>query len=196
MSGPPLSRGQALDNRRFATCPRPPNPLRWFVLRQFLQTPPDRTRRHAGCHRHRGNATITRSKRLRRRDQTTAPFVENGAIVENRSRMGSTSIAATTWGTVCRVCRNTPPLRRRGTTLTGCFPWRCAGPVLPCRRQPRAFAGAKPTGNSRHCARLSQLTTPSIPPTVLLNRVPRPANLFNRQCLPSKSQQRPGTPSM
>ena len=76
MSGPPLSRGQALDNRRFATCPRPPNPLRWFVLRQFLQTPPDRTRRHAGCHRHRGNATITRSKRLRRRVQTTAPFVE------------------------------------------------------------------------------------------------------------------------
>src|SRR5215470_4221631 len=43
---------------------------------QFLQTPPDRTRRHAGCHRHRGNAAITRSKRLRRRDQTTAPFVE------------------------------------------------------------------------------------------------------------------------
>ena len=36
----------------------------------------DRARRHAGCHRHRGNATITCSKRLRRRDQTTAPFVE------------------------------------------------------------------------------------------------------------------------
>jgi len=76
MSGPPLSRGQALDNRRFASRPRTPNPPRWFVLRQFLQTPPERTRRHAGCHRHRGNATITRSKRLRRRDQTTAPFVE------------------------------------------------------------------------------------------------------------------------
>src|SRR5258705_8094293 len=39
--------------------PRPPNPLRWFVLRQFLQPSSDRARRHAGCHRHRGNATIT-----------------------------------------------------------------------------------------------------------------------------------------
>src|SRR6516164_3530104 len=56
--------------------PRSPNPLRWVVLRQFLQTPPDRARRHAGCHRHRGNATITCRKCLRRRDQTTAPFVE------------------------------------------------------------------------------------------------------------------------
>src|SRR6266404_3927689 len=46
------------------------------VLRQFLQPASDRARRHAGCHRHRGNATITCSKRLRRRDQTTAPFVD------------------------------------------------------------------------------------------------------------------------
>src|SRR5262249_45950475 len=38
--------------------------------------PSDSARPHAGCHRHRGNATITRRKRLRRRDQTTAPFVE------------------------------------------------------------------------------------------------------------------------
>src|SRR5271155_5452658 len=76
MSGPRPAPGQALDNRRLASRPRPPNPLRWFVLRQFLQTPPDRARRHAGCHRHRGNATITRSKRFRRRDQATAPFVE------------------------------------------------------------------------------------------------------------------------
>src|SRR5271168_3803508 len=67
---------RVLDNRWLASRPQPPNSLRWFVLRQFLQTPPDRARRHAGCHRHRGNATITRSKRLRRRDQTTAPFVE------------------------------------------------------------------------------------------------------------------------
>ena len=29
---------RVLDNRRFASRPRPPNPLRWFVLRQFLQT--------------------------------------------------------------------------------------------------------------------------------------------------------------
>jgi hypothetical protein len=67
---------RVLDNRRFASCPRPPNSFRWFVLRQFRQTPPDRARRHAGCHLHRGNATIPRSKRFRRRDQTTAPFVE------------------------------------------------------------------------------------------------------------------------
>src|SRR5262249_30610296 len=65
-----------LDDRRLAARPRPPTPPRDFVLRQFLQPPSDRARRHAGCHRHRGNATITRSKRLRRRDQTTAPFVE------------------------------------------------------------------------------------------------------------------------
>ena len=56
----------------------PEAPLRWTCksVRQFLQTPPDRARRHAGCHRHRGNATITRSKCLRRCDQTTAPFVK------------------------------------------------------------------------------------------------------------------------
>jgi len=76
MSGPPLSRGQALDNRRLASRPGPPNAPRWVVLRQFLQTPPDRARRHAGCHRHRGNAPITRGKRLGRRDQSTASFVE------------------------------------------------------------------------------------------------------------------------
>src|SRR5437868_2316930 len=67
---------RVLDNRRFASCPRSPNSLRWFVLRQFRQTPPDRARRHAGCRRHRSDATITCSKRLRRRDQSTAPFVE------------------------------------------------------------------------------------------------------------------------
>jgi hypothetical protein len=67
---------RVLDDRWLASCPRPPNPLRWFVLRQFLQTPSDRAQRHAGCHRHRGNAAITCRKRLRRRDQTTAAFVE------------------------------------------------------------------------------------------------------------------------
>ena len=80
---------RVLDNRRFASGPRPPNSLRWFVLRQFRQTPPDRARRHAGCRRHRGNAPITRSKRFRRRDQTTAPLVEKRPTVEKRSRMGS-----------------------------------------------------------------------------------------------------------
>jgi hypothetical protein len=67
---------RVLDDRWLASRPRPPNPLRWVVLRQFLQTPSDRAQRHAGCHRHRGNAAITCRKRLRRRDQTTAAFVE------------------------------------------------------------------------------------------------------------------------
>src|SRR6266481_1752417 len=68
--------GRLFGSCRLASRPGSPNPLRRLVLRQFLQTPPNRARRHAGCHRHRGNATITRSKRLRRRDQTTAAFVE------------------------------------------------------------------------------------------------------------------------
>src|SRR4029453_2114446 len=68
--------GRAVANRRLAPRPRPPNPLGRLILRQFLQTAPDRARRHAGRHRHRGNATISRGKRLRRRDQTTAPFIK------------------------------------------------------------------------------------------------------------------------
>src|SRR3974377_1536483 len=70
------AQARVLDNRGLASRPGSPNPSRWFVLRQFPQTPPDCTRRHAASHRHRGNATITGSKRLRRRDQPTAPFVE------------------------------------------------------------------------------------------------------------------------
>ena len=46
------------------------------VLRQFLQTPPNRARRQTGCRRHRGDAAITCGKGLRRRDQTPAAFVE------------------------------------------------------------------------------------------------------------------------
>src|SRR5207302_10556370 len=42
----------------------------------LLGPPPDGARRHAGRHRHRGNATISRGKCLRRRDQTTAPFIK------------------------------------------------------------------------------------------------------------------------
>src|SRR6266436_6201391 len=85
-SGPPLSRGQALANRRLAPRPRPPNPLRracpreggGLILRQFPQTAPDRAWRHAGRHRHRGNATISDGKRLRRGDQATTPFIKKG----------------------------------------------------------------------------------------------------------------------
>ena len=69
---------RVLANRWLAPRPRPPNPRRRLILRQFLQTPPDRARRHAGRHRHRGNATISRGKRLCRRDETTAPFIEKG----------------------------------------------------------------------------------------------------------------------
>jgi hypothetical protein len=67
---------RVLNNRGLASRPGPPNPSRRLVLCQFRETPPDRARRHAGCHRHRGNATITGGKRLGRRDQPTAPFVE------------------------------------------------------------------------------------------------------------------------
>ena len=67
---------RVLGNRRLAPRPRPPDPLGRLILRQFLQTAPDRARRHAGCRRHRGNATISRSKRLGRSDQTTAPFIQ------------------------------------------------------------------------------------------------------------------------
>jgi len=75
-SGPPPSRGQALANRRLAPCPRPPNPLGRLILRQFPQTAPDRARRHAGRHRHRGNAAISHGKRLRRGNQATTPFIK------------------------------------------------------------------------------------------------------------------------
>src|SRR5438445_592290 len=75
-AGPQLSRGQALGNRRLAPRPWPANPLRRLILRQFLQTAPDRARRHADCRRHRGNATISRSNRLGRSDQTTATFIQ------------------------------------------------------------------------------------------------------------------------
>src|SRR5271167_3545532 len=55
--------------------------------------------------------------------------------------------------------------------------WRCAGPALPCWRQPTASAGLRPKGNFQHCGRLWQLTTPSMLPTALLNRLLRPHNL-------------------
>src|SRR6516162_5612093 len=51
------------DNRGLASRAGSSNPSRWFVLGQFLQTPPDRARCYTGCHRHCGNPTITGSKR-------------------------------------------------------------------------------------------------------------------------------------
>jgi len=74
--GPPLSRGQALGDRGFASGSRPPNALRGFLPRQFFQPPPDRARCHPGRHCHRGDPSITRGECRRRRDQTTTAFVE------------------------------------------------------------------------------------------------------------------------
>jgi hypothetical protein len=68
--------GWILDYRRLASGSWPPNPWRWFVLRQFCQTPPNCARRHAGCSDERGKATIPRGERLRRCDQSAAALVE------------------------------------------------------------------------------------------------------------------------
>src|SRR6476469_5856440 len=88
-----------LGNRRLAPRSRPPNPFRRLILRQFLQTPPDRARRNPGRRRDRRDPTITRGECLRRRDQTTAPFIEKRSHrAENRSLMGSISITTTTYG--------------------------------------------------------------------------------------------------
>ena len=69
--------------------------------------------------------------------------------------------------------------------------WRCMHALV---RKQGASAGSRPTSNSRHCRRRWQFTKPSMPPTAPLNRLPRPRNLLNRRCLPSKFQQRPGQP--
>src|SRR6202011_4337778 len=68
--------GRVLANRRLAPRPRPPDPLGRLILRQFLQTAPDRARRHASRHRPRGNAPISRGTCLPRRNQTTAPYIK------------------------------------------------------------------------------------------------------------------------
>jgi len=67
---------RVLGNCRLAPRSRPTNPSRRLILRQFLQTSPDRARRNPGRHRDRRDPTITRGEGLRRRDQTTAPFIE------------------------------------------------------------------------------------------------------------------------
>src|SRR5438132_1991677 len=115
-----------------------------------------------------------------------------GLPAELRCSLACTNIIENMMGTVRRVCRNRLPPRRRGSNAGGTRPWRCAGPVPPCWRQPRASAGSRPTSNSRHCGQRWQLTRPSMPPTAPLNRLPGPRNLVNRRCLPSKFQQRPG----
>jgi len=67
---------RVLGNRWFAPRSRPPNPVRRLILRQLLQSPPDRARRNPGRYRDRRDPPITRGECLRRRDQTTAPFIE------------------------------------------------------------------------------------------------------------------------
>src|SRR5205807_7213976 len=89
---------RVLGNRRFAPRSRPPNPFRRLLLRQFLQTPPDRARRNSGRRRNRRDPTITRGECLRRCDQTTPRSSRKGATAENRSLMGSISITPTTYG--------------------------------------------------------------------------------------------------
>src|SRR6266446_9575626 len=67
---------RVFGDRSLASRSRPPNPFGRLVLRQFLQTAPDRARRNSGGQRHRRDPAITRGEGLRRRDQTTAPFIE------------------------------------------------------------------------------------------------------------------------
>ena len=79
-----LEQCRVLRYRRPASGPRPPNPRRragpreggGLVRGQFLQAPPDRARCNPGRHRDRRNPAVTRGERLRCRDQTTTPFVE------------------------------------------------------------------------------------------------------------------------
>ena len=70
---------RVLGDRCLAPSSRASNPLGRLVLRQFLQTPPDRARRNPGRRRNRRDPAITRGECLRRCDQTTAPFIEKGS---------------------------------------------------------------------------------------------------------------------
>jgi hypothetical protein len=67
---------RVLGDRSLASSSRSPNSLGGLVLRQFLQTPPDRARRNPGRHRHCRDPPVTRGERLGRCDQTTTPFIE------------------------------------------------------------------------------------------------------------------------
>ena len=75
---------RVLGDRSLASRARSPYPRRrarprgggGLVLRQFFQAPPNRARRNPSRHRDRRDPAITRGECLRRRDQTTAPFIE------------------------------------------------------------------------------------------------------------------------
>ncbi len=87
----------SLQNRWFAPRPRPPNPRRRLILRQVLQTPPDRARRLpvaiATAAMPPYPAANASAAATRRRPRSS----RKGATVKNRYRMGSTSITATIW---------------------------------------------------------------------------------------------------
>jgi hypothetical protein len=117
-----------------------------------------------------------------------------GLPAELRRSLACTNIIENMMGTVRRVCRNSLPLRRRGSNAGATLRWRCAGPVPPCWRQPRVSAASRPTSNSQHCAQPLPPTTPNMLLTAPLYRLPKPRNLLNRQCLPSKFQQSAGQP--
>jgi transposase-like protein len=61
-----------------------------------------------------------------------------GLPAELRRSLACTNIIENMMGTVRRVCRNSLPLRRRGSNVGRTPPWRCVGPVPPCWKQPRA----------------------------------------------------------
>src|SRR6201997_1607363 len=96
--------GRVLANRRLAPRPRPPNPLGRLILRQFPQTArpivlgamPVAIATAAMPPYPAANASAAATRRRPRSSR-------NGATVENRSRMGSTSITTTTYGMITRL---------------------------------------------------------------------------------------------
>ena len=114
---------------------------------------------------------------------------------ELRRSLACTNIIENMMGTIRRVCRNSLPLRRRGSNAGRTPPWRCVGPVLQCWRQPRASVASRLISSSRYCERLWQLTKPSAPPTAPLNWLPKPLSLCTWQCLPNKFNKHRDNPS-
>ena len=109
-----------------------------------------------------------------------------GLPAELRRSLACTNIIENMMGTVRRVCRNV----KRWQDASMALRWTSAAMLEAAK----GLVGSRPTSNSRHCRQLSQLTRPSMLPTALLNRLPGPRNLLNRQCLPSKFQQGAGHP--
>jgi hypothetical protein len=107
-----------------------------------------------------------------------------GLPAELRRSLACTNIVENMMGTVRRVCRNV----KRWQDASMALRWTSAAMLEAAKGFRRLKA---PTSN---CGQPSQLTRPSMLPTALLNRLPGPRNLLNRQCLPSEFQQKPGHP--